>query len=112
MKPTGKEVLIAASLLVIATTTHEALGHAKGAGTSVCQTMIPGHGQDPQPSGSNPWQLSTDKAILEPAGGKEYVTLVLKKKAWIREEQKFQGFMIQARDIDTGELVGEFFGFG
>ena len=109
----------AAILCALLFATGEVGGHATGAGSSACQTMVPGHGKPVQTPETNPWQLSLDKTVLE-AGGSKYVSFALEGKPGAKEEDEdedgepsvFQGFMIQARNEDSDELAGEFFDFG
>lgn len=73
------------------------LGLPNGAPPQTCFDLTPRHpGTSPQ-SSHPPYQVL-------PAGGQGRVRLVLGSP----EGLAYEGFMIFARDIDTGEYVGEF----
>lgn len=73
------------------------LGLPTGAPSQTCYDLAPRH-----PGSSQ--QLSYPPYQLLPAAGQGRVRLILGSP----EGLAYEGFMIYARDIDTGEFVGEF----
>ena len=75
-------------------------GYSSGPPSSVCGSMRPGHGVDPQ-SGTTPYELTPSSQILD-AG--DTLTLELKSTG----NEKFRGFMVQAFESGTNTRIGEF----
>ncbi|KAJ8673430.1 hypothetical protein QAD02_004692, partial [Eretmocerus hayati] len=67
-----------------------------GAPESTCQDLFPQHGQEPQQS-DPPYQIFTSPGVR-------------KIRLFVGSDRgtAYQGFIIHARDVNTGELVGEF----
>ena len=72
-------------------------GLSTGAPSSVCQTLMPLHSGGILQTSSPPYQVL-------PSRGQGRVRLILGSP----EGNAYQGFMILARDIETGDFVGEF----
>ena len=75
-------------------------GYSGGPPSSICESMIPGHGPAPQ-SGTTPYELTPSSQILD-AG--DTLTLELKSTG----NEKFKGFMVQAFESGTNTRIGEF----
>lgn len=72
-------------------------GSPGGAPLSTCNTLMPIHADKHPQSSSPPYQLL-------PSKGQGRIRLIMGSP----EGEGFEGFLILARDVDTGELVGEF----
>ncbi|XP_014210218.1 putative ferric-chelate reductase 1 homolog [Copidosoma floridanum] len=96
MKP-KVSLALGCSWLLLALTARPSQGSPSGAPLSTCDTMTPLH-KDKLPQESNaPYQLL-------PSRGQGRIRLILGSP----EGYGYEGFIVLARDIATGELVGEF----
>ncbi|XP_058789876.1 putative ferric-chelate reductase 1 homolog isoform X2 [Phymastichus coffea] len=76
--------------------TPRAQGRSDGAPTSTCADLMPQHGKEPQNSPS-PYQLL-------PSKGQGRIRLILGSP----QGDGYEGFLILAKDVNTGEVIGEF----
>jgi len=83
------------SLLILLPAPVPINGYGQGAPAGVCTTMLPGHGQDPQPLGSSPYTINIEKA--EVLGG-ESVKIVLSATD---RSKPFIGFLVQGQKQST-----------
>ena len=77
--------------------TTRVLGYSSGAPPKTCFTLVPGHPETHRQNSPPPYQVL-------PSAGQGRVRLILGSP----EGLPYQGFMILARDVSTGEYVGEF----
>lgn len=67
-----------------------------------CQTLVPGHGFEPQPEETNPVDFIIDKNFVSKGQG-------VNIKVRAKENQHFKGFIIQARNAaNIKERIGTF----
>ncbi|CAL4082332.1 unnamed protein product, partial [Meganyctiphanes norvegica] len=90
------------ALLLVAQLSGWAAAYSRGAPDSACSSMTPGHGQASQ-SSTSPFSLTPSSVSVEP-GQRMLVTLESTTGS-----DRFMGFLIQARDAETDQVVGTFF---
>ncbi|XP_008208684.1 putative ferric-chelate reductase 1 homolog isoform X1 [Nasonia vitripennis] len=93
MRPT----LFLTALSCLSLCSHRATASPGGAPLSTCNTLMPLHADKHPQSSSPPYQLL-------PSKGQGRIRLIMGSP----KGEGFEGFLILARDVDTGELVGEF----
>lgn len=82
--------------LLLTTTSRLVHGRGDGAPAHTCGDMMPQHGKDSQDSPA-PYQLL-------PSKGQGRIRLILGSP----QGDGYEGFLILAKDVDTGEIIGEF----
>eukprot|EP00092_Neocalanus_flemingeri_P006539 GFUD01007049.1.p1 GENE.GFUD01007049.1~~GFUD01007049.1.p1 ORF type:complete len:214 (+),score=54.10 GFUD01007049.1:81-722(+) len=75
--------------------------YKSGAPASVCHTMLPGHGKQPQPLADSPYHVQVSSQSVMP-GGRIAVSLTS------HNETEFKGFLLKAVDVETDKIVGTF----
>lgn len=83
---------------IVACTLGLTLGYPTGAPEEVCDSMMPGHGHQPQVAHTFPYKVVTSKNIVKPNE---------KVKLQIEGQQPFKGFLIEIRN-EQGKAVGKF----
>ncbi|XP_039590593.1 putative ferric-chelate reductase 1 [Polypterus senegalus] len=73
------------------------LGYSNGAPSSVCSSMLPSHGANPQ-SSSPPYSLKVDKSTYSPG---DQITVTLSGNT-------YTGFLLEAQQVGGGNAVGSF----
>lgn len=97
---------IISAVLLISVTSHYASGYSGGASPAVCGSMIPGHGENPQPSDTNPYKIMVGQTSLQ---GFDTLDITLTSQ---NGNDIFKGFLIQVRKPGGDTAVGEFNGDG
>eukprot|EP00090_Calanus_glacialis_P003984 TRINITY_DN12974_c0_g1_i1.p1 TRINITY_DN12974_c0_g1~~TRINITY_DN12974_c0_g1_i1.p1 ORF type:complete len:194 (+),score=44.19 TRINITY_DN12974_c0_g1_i1:34-615(+) len=73
----------------------------KGAPTSVCQSMLPGHGKEPQHMADIPYHIEVPRFALK-QNDKIMISLTSES------ERPFKGFVMKAVDVPGNNIIGTF----
>eukprot|EP00092_Neocalanus_flemingeri_P007800 GFUD01008421.1.p1 GENE.GFUD01008421.1~~GFUD01008421.1.p1 ORF type:complete len:186 (+),score=50.23 GFUD01008421.1:256-813(+) len=72
-----------------------------GAPASVCHTMLPGHGKEPQTLADSPYHVQVSSLYLKQD---ERIKVTLSSKS----ETPFKGFLLKAVEVPSNNIIGTF----
>lgn len=90
-------------LLVISILLARAWSLQNGAPTSVCETMVPSHG-----GGTIQPQSDAPPFLISPAAARVAQDRPLSVVLGSRQSVQYGGFLVEARDVRSGQIVGRF----
>eukprot|EP00092_Neocalanus_flemingeri_P050636 GFUD01058614.1.p1 GENE.GFUD01058614.1~~GFUD01058614.1.p1 ORF type:complete len:202 (-),score=51.93 GFUD01058614.1:15-620(-) len=72
-----------------------------GAPASVCHTMLPGHGKEPQTLADSPYHVKVSSSFLKQD---ERIKVTLSSKT----DKPFKGFIVKAVEVPSNNIIGTF----